>query len=80
MSEFYSVHRIIDGKWEVTLWIREDADFTFNPCEPPDLRALIDVNYEKDPIEMAKQILNSVLHCQKVQVNTLQGTGVYVER
>lgn len=80
MNKYYRRHRIIDGKWEVIFWIREDENYSFNPTEPPDLRLIIDANYDKEPIEMAKEILNNVLHCERVQINTLQGAGVYVER
>lgn len=79
MSKFYSTHNITDGKWEVTFWIREDDELSHSP-QRPDLRALIDKYYESSPLELATAIIESVLHCERVQVNTLAGTGVYVER
>lgn len=80
MNLYYSTHRITDGKWEVVIWIAEDPDFQFSAGQRPDLRALIDQNYDVEPIEMAKILMNNVLHCERVQVCTLSGNGVYVER
>lgn len=80
MNSYYSTHRITDGKWEVVVWIFEAEDFKHNPIQRPDLRALIDQHYNCEPLEMAKVILENVLHCERVQVNTLQGNGVYVEK
>lgn len=80
MNKHYSTHRITDGKWELTIWIREDEDFTHDPVQRPDLRNLVSEYYNADPLEMAKAILNTVLHCEKVQVETFSGKGVYVER
>ena len=79
MSKFYSTHNITDGKWEVTFWIRESEDLSKGP-QRPDLRALIDQHYDSTALELATTILETVLHCERVQVNTLAGSGVYVER
>lgn len=80
MQSYYSTHRITDGKWEVVIWIYEHEDFAHSPEQRPDLRALVDQNYDLDPLSMAKVIMDNVLHCEKVQVNTLSGNGVYVEK
>jgi len=80
MNKYYSTHRITDGKWELTIWIREDENFTHEGPQRPDLRNLIAENYHIDPLEMAKVVLNNVLHCERVEVHTFSGKGVYVER
>ena len=80
MNKLYSTHRITDGKWELTVWVRENEDFTYDAVQRPDLRNLVAKYYNVEPLEMAKTILNNVLHCEKVQVDTFAGKGVYVER
>jgi hypothetical protein len=79
MNKFYSIHRVTDGKWEVTIRIREDDRFNESP-ERPDLRALIDEHYNAQPFDLALVILNTVLHCATVEVRTLSGNGVYIEK
>ncbi len=80
MNKYYSSHRITDGKWEVVVWIREDENYTHDPIQRPDLRDLINKHYNASPIEMARAILETVLHAEKVQVDSFGGKGVYVER
>lgn len=80
MNKYYSSHRITDGKWEVVVWIREDEHYTHDPIQRPDLRDLINKHYNASPIEMARAILETVLHAEKVQVDSFGGKGVYVER
>lgn len=80
MNKYYSSHRITDGKWEIIVWIREDEDFTHEPAQRVDLRNLINTHYDATPLEMARAILDSVLHAERVQVDSFSGKGVYVER
>lgn len=80
MNKYYSSHRITDGKWEVVVWIREDENYTHDPIQRPDLRDLINKHYNASPIELAHAILDTVLHAEKVQVDSFGGKGVYVER
>lgn len=80
MNKYYSSHRITDGKWEVVVWIREDENYTHDPIQRPDLRDLINKHYNASPIDMARAILDTVLHAEKVQVDSFGGKGVYVER
>jgi hypothetical protein len=80
MHQYYSTHRVIDGKWEVTIWIYEEEDFSNRQHDCPDLRKLIADNYSVQPLDLAILILNNVLHCERVQINDLSGNGVYVEK
>ena len=80
MNKYYSSHRITDGKWEIIVWIREDEDFTHEPTQRVDLRNLINTHYDVTPMEMARAILDTVLHAERVQVDSFSGKGVYVER
>lgn len=80
MQQFYSVHRVIDGKWEITLWIYQPDETAAINWASPDLRKLIADNYELPPFELAAVILNNVLHCERVQINNLSGNGIYVEK
>ena len=80
MHTYFSTHRIADGKWEITIWIYEHEELKHSSIERPELRGLIDQHYDLDPLSMAKVIMENMLHCEKVQVNTLSGSGVYVER
>lgn len=80
MHQFYSTHRVIDGKWEVTIWIYEEEDFAGYKPNCPDLRKLIADNYLSEPIDLAKLILSNVLHCERVEIKDLSGNGIYVEK
>lgn len=80
MQQFYSVHRIVDGKWEITLWIYQPDETSAISWADPDLRKLIAENYDLLPFDLAKTIVDNVLHCERVQINDLSGNGIYVER
>lgn len=76
----YSLHRVTDGKWEIVLHIRRNADWQFQYEPRPDIRALVDENYHVTPDAMARLLLLSVLHCEAVEVATLSGQGVYIRK
>jgi hypothetical protein len=76
----YSLHTITDGKWSVRLTIRESTDFKHQYESRPDLRALVDTHYNSSPEQLAKLILDTVMHCEAVEVNLLCGPGIYMER
>lgn len=78
--KMYSLHHICDGKWEVTLHIRQNDDYRFSYEPRPDICAIISDNYEVELQEMAKILIEQVLHCDAVEVRTLSGQGLYVER
>jgi len=80
MHQFYTTHRVIDGKWEVIIWIYEEEDFAGYKPNCPDLRKLIADNYSSEPIDLAKLILSNVLHCERVEIKDLSGNGIYVEK
>ena len=80
MQQFFSVHRVVDGKWEITLWIYQPDETTAINWSSPDLRKLIADHYELPPFELAGVILSNVLHCERVQINNLSGNGIYVEK
>jgi hypothetical protein len=79
MNKFYSIHRVTDGKWEVTIWVNEDGRFELSP-QRPDLRAIIDEYYDFEPWDLAVAILGTVLHCARVEIKTMSGSGVYIEK
>jgi len=76
----YSTHIINDGKWQVTIWIKQDQDFAYDPEQRPDLRALIDAHYNESPKQLAQTVLDNVLHCERCHVQSFSGVGVYVEK
>ncbi len=78
--KLYSLFRIIDGKWEVVLHIRRNDDWRFQYEPRPDLRAMLDDNYNATPDEMAKLLLKTVMDCEVVEVHTLSGQGVVIRR
>ncbi len=78
--KMYSVHVINDGKWQVVIYIRESTEFKYKPESQPELRALIDANYEASPDEMARLVLNSVLDCEAVDINLLCGPCLRLEK
>ncbi len=76
----YSLHRVLDGKWEVVLHIRRNDDWKFSYEARPDLRALVDEHYNATPDEMARILLQTVLHCEAVEVSTLAGQGIVMRK
>lgn len=78
--KLYSLFRVIDGKWEVVLHIRRDDDWQFTYEPRPDIRDLLDKNYDATPDVMAKLLLDTVLHCEVVEVHSLSGQGIVVRR
>jgi len=78
--KIYSLHTITDGKWQVTLTIRENDDYKYKYESRPDLREIIDRNYNCEPEALAKIVLETVMSCEAVQVNLLCGPGIYMER
>lgn len=76
----YSVHTVNDGKWQVVMHLREEDDFQHRFEPRPDLRNLIASNYELTPENMARLVMESVLHCDKVEVNMLSGPSLRIER
>ena len=75
-----SIFRIIEGKWEIVLHIRRNDNWQFQFEPRPDLRPLIDEHYNDTPDVMAKRLLESVLHCDAVEVHNLSGQGIVVRR
>lgn len=78
--KIYSLFRVIDGKWEVVLHIRRNDDWKFQYEPRPELRALIDENYDVTPDVLAKILLESVLHCEAVEIHQMSGQGIVVRR
>jgi hypothetical protein len=76
----YSLHRVIDGKWEVVLKIREGSDFKHSFQSRPDIKPIIDQHYDATPEELAKALLAEVLHCKSVKVSQLCGAAVIMEK
>ena len=78
--KIYSLFRVTDGKWEVVLHIRRNDDWKFQYEPRPELRALIDENYDVTPDVLAKILLESVLHCEAVEIHQMSGQGIVVRR
>lgn len=76
----HSLFRVIDGKWEIVLHIRRNDDWQFEYEPRPDIRQLIDQNYNVTPDIMAKLLLENVLHCDSVEVHNLSGQGIVLRR
>ena len=76
----YSLYKVTDGKWEIILHNRENDDYQFSYEPRPDIRAIVDINYNVAPHEMAKILMEQVLHCDAVEVHTLSGQGFFMER
>lgn len=78
--KLYSLFRVTDGKWEVVLHIRRNDDWKFQYEPRPELRALIEENYDVAPDVLAKLLLDSVLHCEAVEIHQMSGQGIVVRR
>jgi hypothetical protein len=78
--KLYSLFRVIDGKWEVVLHIRRNDDWKFQYEPRPELRALIEENYDVTPDVLAKILLESVLHCEAVEIHQMSGQGIVMRR
>jgi hypothetical protein len=78
--KMYSLYKVTDGKWEIILHIRENDNYQFSYEPRPDIRAIVDINYNVAPHEMAKILMEQVLHCDAVEVHTLSGQGFFMER
>jgi len=74
----YSTHRVINGKWEATVYILRDDrwEHSFEPL--PDLRNIIDENYTLAPEKLAKLLFFNVLDCEKVELTSFSGNGIVV--
>lgn len=78
--KLYSLFRIIDGKWEIVLHIRRNDDWKFEYEPRPDLRLIIDENYNVNPDAMAKLLLDKVMHCEIVEIHSMSNQGIIVRR
>jgi hypothetical protein len=78
--QIYSTHTINDGRWTVTVWIKEQSNYVFDPHQRPDLRAIIDDNYNMSAQDLARHVVENVMDCAKCHVQTFSGIGVYAER
>ena len=78
--KLYSLHRIIDGKWEITIKVREKDDFDKAMAPRPDIKAIVDANYNLEQPEMAQLLLNSIFDCVSVEVSLLWGPSVLMEK
>lgn len=78
--KLYSLFRLIDGKWEIVLHIRRNDDWKFEYETRPELRQIIDENYDVAPDVMAKLLLDNVMHCEVVEIHNMSGQGIVVRR
>lgn len=78
--KIYSLHNVTDGKWHVKLVIKESDDFKHRYEARPDIRSLVDSNYNVEPEVMAKTILENVMDCEAVEINLMCGPGIYMKR
>jgi hypothetical protein len=78
--KMYTSHVINEGRWSVKLWIRRSVEYQWEYEPMPDIRRLIEINYD-DPIStVAQLLLETVLGCEKVEVATLSGQGLFLEK
>ena len=78
--KMYSLHRIYDGKWDIMLHIRRNPDWAYQYEPRPDIRVLVEQNYELSIDEMARLLLSQVMDCEAVEVATLSGHGVHIKK
>jgi hypothetical protein len=78
--KLYSIHRVLDGKWEIVLHIRRNDDWQFAYEPRPDIRALVDEHYNVTPDVMARMLMDSVLHCEAVEISTMSGQGIVMRK
>jgi len=78
--KLYTLHSVSDGKWQIKLSIRRHPDYEYQFEPRPDIRVLVEQNYDSSPEVLAKMLLDSVLHCEAVEVLLLCGQGLYMER
>ena len=78
--KIYSLHQVTDGKWKVCLHIRGKPNYVHSFISRPDIRDIINKNYDTSPEELAKILLTTVLDCESVSVKLLCGPGVYMEK
>lgn len=76
----YTQHTINEGKWQIKLWIRRSSDYAWEYEPMPDIRRFIEINYDEPIPRVAQLLLDSVLHCEIVEVITLSGQGYYLEK
>jgi len=78
--KLYSLHRICDGKWDIMLHIRRNPDWAYHYEPRPDIRVLVEQNYDLSIDEMARLLLSQVMDCEAVEVSTLSGHGVHIKK
>jgi hypothetical protein len=78
--KLYTLHTVNDGKWQIKLSIRRDSNYEFQFEPRPDIRVMVETNYDESPEVLAKILLDSVLHCEAVEVHLLCGQGLYIKR
>lgn len=76
----YSLHTVTDGKWEVSLRIREADDYRHDYVSRSDVRETISTHYDLSAEELAKVLLTQIHGCASVSVQLLCGPGVYMEK
>ncbi|MGL5336158.1 MAG: hypothetical protein ACRC9R_08465 [Enterovibrio sp.] len=64
----------------MTVWIKQHEGFEPRENDRPDLRALLNHNYDMTGPQLAEEILSTVLDCKRVHVEQLAGVGTYAER
>jgi|694.fasta_scaffold28174_10 hypothetical protein len=78
--KLYSLHRIYDGRWDIMLHIRRNPDWAYHYEPRPDIKLLVEQNYDLSIDEMARLLLAQVLDCEAVEVSTLSGHGIQMKK
>lgn len=78
--KLYSLHRIYDGKWDIMLHIRRNPEWAYQYEPRPDLRCLVEKNYDLPIDAMARLLLAEVMDCEAVEVSTLSGQGLVIRK
>ena len=78
-SKLYTVHKILDGRWQVEITFEEDPTrFEFLPGPRPELKELVSKNYEMEPQALAKIISETVFGVRRVEVTRLWGPTIVI--
>jgi hypothetical protein len=76
----YSVHRIIDGKWELKLWIANDEASQETVAQREGYRNFLQQHYDCSAGEIAKNAIETIFGCTKVEIGQLCGPRLVMEK
>lgn len=80
MHTIYSKHVVTDGRWEVSVWIKEEPEHLEIRDKRQDIRVLLDRLYNSEANIIASTILDEVMDAEKVEVSPLYGPTIIAIR